>query len=176
MRYASEFSGWTIAQDLIWEKHNGTGLRDDRFKRVHEQLLHLYTGDWDSLYKQIQVTHDAVKRTLKRQDKPAHWKAGASEGGYRSEEGGPRLMRSVIHCRSCHGHAVHPTQKPIGVLEPVIAYSVPPGGLLFDPFAGSAATLVTAKQMGRRAIGLELHESHCEAAALRLQQTLALGT
>ena len=67
------------------------------------------------------------------QDHMGHIEAGS----YTSEDGGPRLMRSVIEENNCHGCAVHPTQKPVNLLMPLIKYSCPPGGTVLDLFAGS---------------------------------------
>jgi site-specific DNA-methyltransferase (adenine-specific) len=54
------------------------------------------------------------------------------------------------------------------VVADLIAYGCPPGGLVFDPFAGSASTLVAARDMGCRAIGVEIDPKQCEQAAVRL--------
>jgi site-specific DNA-methyltransferase (adenine-specific) len=62
----------------------------------------------------------------------------------------------------------HPTEKPLGILDPLIRYACPPGGLVLDPFAGSGSTLDAARQSGRRAIGIEGREDYCEAAVRRL--------
>jgi site-specific DNA-methyltransferase (adenine-specific) len=89
---------------------------------------------------------------------------------YTSEDGGPRLMRSVIQVRSTHGRAIHPTEKPIGILAPLILYSCPEGGTVLDPFAGSGSALDAARQAGRKAIGIEIDEGYCAAIVGRLSQ------
>lgn len=63
----------------------------------------------------------------------------------------------------------HVTEKPLDV----IAYLLPllrPGTTVLDPFMGSGTTLRAAKDLGRKAIGIEIEERYCEIAARRLSQ------
>lgn len=68
----------------------------------------------------------------------------------------------------------HPSPKPLGVMRWLIDRLSFEGDVIIDPFAGSGATLVAAKQLGRPVIGIEIEERYCEIAARRLLQG-ALG-
>lgn len=170
-----EFASWYLGQDLVWEKHNGTNMAADRFRTVHELPVMFYRGGWSELYKNTPTTPDAVARQVRRKKRPPQW-GEIGESVFVSEDGGPRQMRSVIPVRSCHGHAVNETQNPEGIMRPLIHYSVPEGGTVLDCFAGSGTTLAVARQMGRKAIGIELREDQCKLIVERLsQREFALG-
>ena len=64
----------------------------------------------------------------------------------------------------------HPAEKPLNLISWLIKKSCGDDALILDPFAGSGTTLVAAKELGRKAIGIELDEKYCEMAARRLQQ------
>jgi site-specific DNA-methyltransferase (adenine-specific) len=64
----------------------------------------------------------------------------------------------------------HPTQKPVEVMAWIIRAVTDRESVVLDPFMGSGSTLVAAKLLGRKAIGIEMSEDYCRIAVRRLQQ------
>jgi adenine-specific DNA-methyltransferase len=95
------------------------------------------------------------------------------ENGYFLAKGQPRLPDQpppdVIRFEST-GNSLHPTQKPVSALQPLIEAFCPPGGLVLDPFAGSGSTGEAALRCGRRFVGIELDPKYHGAAAIRLDR------
>lgn len=86
-------------------------------------------------------------------------------------------LRSVLTTHEHRGQASrdtgHPTPKPVSLMGKLVDRCPP--GVIADPFAGSGSTLMAAKQVGRKAIGVELEEVYCEIAARRLAQDTLFG-
>lgn len=168
--------GFRYAQDVVWEKHNGSGFHADRFKRVHEHAVHFYRADapWDGVWNEVQTTADATPRATRRKKRPTH--TGRIEAShYVSEDGGPRIMRSVIEMRSVHGRAIHPTEKPAALLEILIRTSAPPHGLVGDFFAGSGSAGEACAMTDRAYVGTEIDPEMAAKAHARLAQHLFAG-
>ncbi|MBD3817413.1 DNA-methyltransferase [Brevundimonas diminuta] len=175
MATAAQFdaAGWLYVQDVIWQKTGGAGFQADRFKRIHELIVHFRRRGtlWRDVYNQVQTTPDAVAKIAHRRRSPAHTgKIGAHL--YIKAAGGPRIMRSVILQRNCRGRAIHPTEKPVALIEILIRTSCPPGGLVGDWFAGSGAVGEACRLTGRRYVGCEIDPAMAARAAARIAAVL----
>ena len=92
------------------------------------------------------------------------WNAGALAKYFPSPD-------NAFACGMARGEGgLHPAQKPVKLLEALIALTTVPGQVVLDPFCGSGSTLVAAKALGRRYVGVERDGALCEVAAQRLHE------
>jgi site-specific DNA-methyltransferase (adenine-specific) len=91
-------------------------------------------------------------------------------GQHYSDTGGAsRFFYTAKASRSERGEGnTHPTVKPLSLMRWLVTMVTPPDGCVLDPFMGSGTTLLAAKGLGFRAIGIEMDESYCAIAANRL--------
>ena len=187
-------SGWTKVSNAIRSDGVRQGVRLLR-AALFEMLprlapdAHLYTfchwESWPDFY-------DAASTYFNLRNALIWWKDRGGMGDLRHEYGkdyevilfGARGRRELTGSRDgCVIEGIapcppnnrnHPTEKPDALMRYLIEKSCPPGGMVCDPFMGAGATLVAAKSVGRRAIGVELEEKYCEIAARRCSQEMAM--
>ena len=106
---------------------------------------------------------------------PTHeWVVIFAKTDWRLRDKGASGVGDVWRIAQQVGDIDHPAPFPVEL--PARAIETTPPGLVCDPFMGSGSTLRAAKDLNRRAIGIEIEERYCEIAAKRLsQQTLGLG-
>lgn len=95
------------------------------------------------------------------------------ESAYLLAKGTPQIPEYVIGDVldwTYSGNKLHPTQKPLGILIPLIKSFSNFGDVVLDPFAGSGSTCVAAKAMGRNYVGIELDKKYHSLAVNRLNQ------
>lgn len=83
----------------------------------------------------------------------------------------PPRFRDVLSHRT-ETNAPHPCAKPVALMRDLIEIATEPGDLIVDPFMGGGSTLRAAKDLGRRAVGIEVSEEYCRAAVERLRQSV----
>ena len=107
---------------------------------------------------------------VKRQWGLGRYVRAKHEAAYLLVRGSPRPRRVVadVFDWSREAEKLHPAQKPVAALTPVIEAIGP--RLVLDPFMGSGSSVVAARVLGVRSIGIEIEERYCEIAAQRCSQ------
>lgn len=155
-----------------------TAVRDEALAAWGADRPALIFGSWRAprpTGTQMRLIWDKERRSpggvgvFKHSDEEIYLRAWPNPRGLAGKHG------SVIRYPSLRGsdRPDHPTPKPVALMEWLIA-ECPPGAIA-EPFAGSGATLIAAKNLGRRAIGVEFEERYCEIAAKRLAQDTLFG-
>ncbi len=89
------------------------------------------------------------------------------------ESGKGRQMDTITGMATEFGDGKHPCPKPLNIWKKIMLRgSVKDTETILDPFMGSGTTLRAAKDLGRKAIGIEIEEKYCEIAAKRMSQTV----
>lgn len=108
---------------------------------------------------------------VKNQIGLGYFSRGQHEQAYLLAKGSPakpeQVISDVIYWQRVLS-PVHPTEKPVGALTPLLRQFCK--NTVLDPFMGSGTTLVAAKALGLKAIGIEISKAYCDIAVERLRQ------
>jgi site-specific DNA-methyltransferase (adenine-specific) len=150
---ALETAGLALVDQVAWCSPRGAGTAWGSWCSPSAPNLR---GDWESILAASSGTWE----------RPTP--AGLDEwrDGVRGWQG---LCSTVWNLRPAERHG-HPAPFPIELARRCVRLSTWPGEVVLDPFAGTGTTLLAARQLGRRAIGIERSECYCEMAVARLAQ------
>jgi site-specific DNA-methyltransferase (adenine-specific) len=175
--------GDSHAKHVMSDRHRG--IAGDESTETRDRALDLWgTGRPALIFGDLMLAPPAGTKQVLVYRKPSNAGTRGCMGGYRRDLEAVYLVgkwASSLNARrssllstkertqgnpsSPQGRFGHPHAKPIDVMCELIRHTE---GVIADPFAGSGSTLVAVKLLGRKGIGVELDEAHCEMAARRL--------
>jgi DNA modification methylase len=177
LAFALRADGWYLRQDIIWHKPNPMPESvQDRCTKAHEYIFLMsksqsYYYDADAISEKSIHAGVTVKSHGKYEDEN-----GKNIKGHETHVVGERLVKETRNKRSVWTVTTKPYKGahfatfPVDLITPCILAGAPAGGVVLDPFMGAGSTLRAAKDLGRKAIGIEIEEKYCELAARRMQQ------
>lgn len=83
------------------------------------------------------------------------------------------VEKSIIEVLVERSSSIHPTQKPVRLLERLLALTTQPGDIVLDPFSGSCSTAISCVNTNRKYIGFEIDKEYYEAGMKRLKDVLS---
>lgn len=159
-------------------------------KTADEAEFYVFTrwdivDEWIRLVRSIGKDHDFRYKMLLVWDKgipgmgdiDANWGCGHELILYlkKGKRDLPYRRSGIISVDKVHtSKHIHPTEKPVPLLEKLIEMSTNPGDLVVDPFSGSGSTAVAAQRLERNAIGIEVDEHYIEPSRARLRANVSL--
>lgn len=136
---AMDSAGLLVRQNLVWVKNKMVLGRSD-YHYKHEPILYGFTPGGEGRL---------------------------GRGGQRWF--GDNTQTTVFECDKPARNAEHPTMKPVALIDAMLANSLPPGGVVLDPFAGSGSTLIAAHGRGARAFCVELDPRYADVILRRFE-------
>jgi site-specific DNA-methyltransferase (adenine-specific) len=170
---ASKKTGWSFVQERIWEKQNAGGATVRTFRKVHENIWHFKRKNANTFnLEDVRVvkTTKGNKSVKKRADSTTQY-LGTKDSEYNDD--GFRIPRSVQFHRNLHRSQEsvgQQTQKPFGVIIPLVLYSSNPNDVILDPCCGSGSSLYVAKALGRKYNGFDADSKWSKIAEQRAKE------
>lgn len=153
--------------DLVWDKKCPVGFLSskERQLRQHENIL-LFSINGDVTYNPQMTKGEAYVNNRKGNAEIY------SQKRTNTINNGDRYPISIISGMNNRSDSVHPTQKPVSLLEYLVATYSNESDLILDPFLGSGTTAVACRNLKRNYIGFELHKEYYDICVKRLNEPL----
>jgi site-specific DNA-methyltransferase (adenine-specific) len=160
--------------EWIWDKHIPRVFQLAKYRPMMKHESILVFGDGKVNYFPIMEKRDKpikVKNYSKDSSQSANPIANNDKSNvFTYTHKNPSSI--ITGCWEANAKKLHPTQKPISLMEYLINTYSKASDTILDPFAGSGTTLLAAKRLGRKAIGIELKQEYCDVIVKRLRQNV----
>lgn len=158
---------FNVRNRITWQREKGRGAASN-WKNSMEDIWFATKGDSYTFNLDDVKLRRKVIAPYKNNGVPKDWEE--TDGGKFRDTCPSNFWDDItVPFWSMEENTAHPTQKPEKLIAKLILASSNEGELVFDPFAGSGTTCVTAKKLGRRYIGIEKDERYCIWAQQRLE-------
>jgi DNA modification methylase len=159
-------TGWTLQNLIIWKKKTSAVPVASKFGKHYQILAYATKGEKARVFNRLRISPPL----------PPNYKYEREKGIYVTDVWDDiRELTSGYFAgdeaiRSDNGERFHKQQSPIALLLRIILSSTQVGDTVFDPFSGTGTTLVTAYQLKRTSIGIEIDPNNVEMIRSRLEK------
>lgn len=155
-----------VRNRITWQREKGRGARNNWKNGMEDIWFATVSDDYKFNIDAVKMRRK-VLAPYKQNGEPKDWEL-TEDGKFRNTCPSNFWDDISVPYWSMAENTAHPTQKPEKLLAKLILASSDEGDMVFDPFAGSGSTAVTAKKLGRHYAGIEINEQYCVWAEKRL--------
>ena len=159
-------AGWTFQNLIIWMKSTSAVPGTHRFGKQYQVIAFGTKGDRARVFHRLRI--DAPLRLGYRQPRENGLYVTDCWDDIKELTSGYFAGDEAL--RNPSGDRFHKQQAPVALLARIILSSSSPGDLVVDPFAGTGTTLVAARQLGRRSVGMEIDPANAAMVERRLDE------
>ena len=156
-----------VQNRITWQREKGRGALNNWKNGMEDIWFATNSKKYTFNVENVKIRRKVVA-PYKIDGKPKDWEETES-GNFRNTYPSNFWDDISIPYWSMPENTNHPTQKPEKLLAKLILASSNPSDIVFDPFSGSGSTVVTAKKLNRRFVGIEINEQYCVWAEKRLE-------
>lgn len=159
-------TGWKLQNIIIWKKLTSAVPSNARHGKEYQIIAYATKGDKPRVFNKLRIDPPM----------PSNWKTPREEGVYVTDiwsdirELTSGYLAGDEPLKDKSGQRAHLQQSPLDLLTRIILTSSVPKDLVFDPCAGTGTTLVVAKQLDRKAIGVEIDPTNVDLIKTRIKK------
>ena len=156
-----------VRNRITWEREKGRGAKRNWKNSAEDIWFATVSDDYVFNVDNVKLKRKVMAPYTDESGEPKDWEK-TSQGQFRITHPANLWNDITVPFWSMPENTDHPTQKPEKLLAKLILASTNEGDFVFDPFMGVGSSIVTAKKLGRRFLGVEVEKEFCLLAAKRL--------